>query len=113
MDNLNYESLTKSAKRKDDVFTDETTDTDKSNDNDTINDNSNDILNEKIDHGLQSTYGDRNGLQIINYGDDNHPIESYSQVRNSYIRVIKMHVVTISSLTEATPSPTKEHHHPW
>ena len=71
----NYEGLTKLTKRKEDVLlTDATGDTDTNSDNDTINDNDNDISNGRIDHGLQSTYGDRNGLQI-NYGDDDHKID--------------------------------------
>ena len=75
LDDLNYESLTKSTKRKYDVSTDETADTDTSSDNNTTKDNDNNTLNERIDHGLQSTYGDRKGLQIINYGDDNKKID--------------------------------------
>ena len=31
--------------------------------------------NERIDHGTQSTCGDSNGLQIINYGSDDQKID--------------------------------------
>ena len=77
LDDRNYEGLTKSTKRKDGVLiTDATVDTDTSSDNDIINDNDSDnnTSNKRIDHGLQSIYGDRNGLQI-NYGDNNHKID--------------------------------------
>ena len=73
LDNQNYDSLTKSTYRKDDVLiTDATVDTDTSNDiiNDNDNDSDNNRSNERIDHGIQTTYGDRNGLQIINDCDD-------------------------------------------
>ena len=53
LDNSNYESLTKSKKRKDDVLiTDTTVNTNTSSDNDTINDNDNNTSNKRIDHGL-------------------------------------------------------------
>ena len=76
LDDLNYESLTKLTKRKDDVLiTDTTVDTDTSSDNDTINDNDNNMSNKRNAHGLQCTYGDRNSLQQINYGDGDHKID--------------------------------------
>ena len=82
LDNHNYEGLTKSTKRKGEVsITDATVDTDISSDNDTIDDdddNHNNTSNERIDHGLQSTYGDRNELQI-KYGDDDHKIDISNQ----------------------------------
>ena len=77
MDDGNYEGLTKLTNgkdetKKDDVsIIDTTTNTDTN--NDTIHDNNNDdnnILSKRIGHGIQTTYGDRNGLQIINYSDD-------------------------------------------
>ena len=37
---------------------------------DRISSNDNNLSNERIDHGIQTTYGDRNGLRIINYCDD-------------------------------------------
>ena len=48
-------------------ITNATVDTDS--DNDTINNNENDnnTLNERNKHGLQSTYGDMNGLQQIKW----------------------------------------------
>ena len=92
-------------------ITDATTDTDTSSDNDTINDDENNTSNERIDYGLQSTYGDRTGYKsiiVIIIIRLISSIESYWQIRSPYIRVIKMHAVTISSLTKATPSPMKE-----
>ena len=78
LDDLTYKSLTKSTKRQDAVLiTDTTADSDTSSDSDIINDNDNNTSNERIDHGLQSTYGDRNGLQI-NYSDDNHKIDIFN-----------------------------------
>ena len=81
LDNSNYESLTKSKKRKDDVLiTDTTVNTNTSSDNDTINDSANNMSNKRNGHGLQSTYGDRNGLQQINYGDNDHKIDISDQI---------------------------------
>ena len=57
-----------------DTINDNDNDNDNENENDNDNDNDNNISNERIDHGLQSTYGDRNGLQI-NYGNDDHKID--------------------------------------
>ena len=76
LDDLNYESLTESTKRKDSVSTDKTADTNINSDNDTVNDNANNILNERI----QSTSGDRNGLQTINYGDGNQKIDLSNRI---------------------------------
>ena len=75
LDDSNYESLTQSIKRKeknmnDVLITDAATvDTENDTGSDTDIDNNNDILISKVtwnEHGLQSTYGDMNGLQQIN-----------------------------------------------
>ena len=82
--NSSYENLTQSNKRKekrnDDVLVIDTT-VDTNFDNDTTinnnindNDNSNKNLTWNV-HGFQSTYGDINGLQHINYGDVDHKID--------------------------------------
>ena len=79
LDDRNYDGLTQSTNRKDetkrkddvlitDVKIDLTVDADTN--NDIIQDNDNNISNERIDHDIQTTYGDRNGLRIINYCDD-------------------------------------------
>ena len=83
LDDQNYNSLTKSTNQKDetkkknddvndesitDAKLDAVVDTDIN--NDTIHDNDNNQSNERIDHGIQTTYSDRNGLCIINYCDD-------------------------------------------
>ena len=82
LDDRNYDSLTKSTKGKKETkndlndvsITDEVIDTNINlNDDDNINDNDNNRSNERIEHGIQTTYGDRNGLQIINYCDDDEP----------------------------------------
>ena len=83
LDDQNYDSLTKSTKQKEetkkknddvndvsvtDAKLDKVDDTDiNMNDDDTIHDNDNNQLNERTEHGIQTTYGDRNGLWIINY----------------------------------------------
>ena len=54
------------------VDTDFDTDTTANNDTND-NDNSNNNLTWNV-HGLQSTFGDMNGLQQINYGDVDHKI---------------------------------------
>ena len=75
LDDRNYEGLTKSTNGKDETkkvdvsITDTTTNNDTSNDTIPDNDNNN-ISNERIDHGIQTTYDDRNRLQTINYSDD-------------------------------------------
>ena len=52
-------------------ITDEVIDTNINlNDDDNINDNDNNQSNERIEHGIQTTYGDKNGLRIIDYGDE-------------------------------------------
>ena len=55
------------------------------NDDDTIHDNNNNRSNERIEHGIQTTYGDRNGLRTINYCDENRitPITK-KPIYNSY-----------------------------
>ena len=69
LDDRNYEGLTKPTKRKDDVsITDATVETDPN--DDMIHGNDNNTSNERVEHGIQSTFGDRNGLHIINYSDD-------------------------------------------
>ena len=51
-------------------ITDEVIDTDINlNDDANIHDNDNNRSNERIEHGIQTTFGDRNGLMIINYCD--------------------------------------------
>ena len=67
-------------REKDDFFTDKTVDIDTSEDNDTIHDSDINTLNERINHDIQSTYGDRNGIQIINYGDDDQKIDISDQI---------------------------------
>ena len=64
--------MTKSTNRKDDDVSiiDAPVDTDKSNDTINDNDNDNNRSNERIEHGIQTIYGDRNRLRIINYGDE-------------------------------------------
>ena len=78
--------MTQSSKRKEkrnkDVSdTNSTADTNIDTDTDTINDNN--TSNQKVtwnEHGLQSTYGDMNGLQQINYGDDDHKIDISNRI---------------------------------
>ena len=54
---------------------DATVDNNNDSDSDTIIDTNNDTSIKKLtwnEHGLQSNYGDVNGLQQINYGDDDY-----------------------------------------
>ena len=55
------------------------------NDDDNIHDNDNNRSNERIEHGIQTTYGDRNGLQIINYCDEDRiTLKTKKPKYNSY-----------------------------
>ena len=77
LDDSNYDRLTQSTKGKDNKNMNDVSITDATvdNKNDTDSDTDNDTSIKKLtwnEHGLQSNYGDVNGQQQINYGDDDY-----------------------------------------
>ena len=134
LNNSNYERLTQSIKRKDKKNTndasviDATVQLDNKNDtdSDTIIDTDNDTLIKKValnDHGPQSNYGDVNGIQLINYGDDNdktdvsksitsvnklYKYQSYKDVCNGRTITHGSDTVTHDDTPTTTPQVTSE-----
>ena len=89
-------------------LTNVTVDTDTSSDNDTM------IIIYQI-KGLIMIFNllivigtDYKSIMVMTITKLKSTIKSYPRIRSLCIRVIKMHVVTISLLTEATPSSMKE-----
>ena len=92
LEDSNYDHLTQSTKSKDNKNMNDVSIADATvdNKNDTNIDTDNDTSIKKIiwdDHSLQSTHGNLNGIQQINYGDDDHKTDvskSITSVNKTY-----------------------------